>query len=110
MQLPELVAAGHRVLIFSQWTKLLDVLEILMTALSLGYLRLDGSTPVAERQDLINTFNLDLSKQVFLLSTRAGGLGINLTSADTVIMHDLDFNPVNDRQAEDRCHRIGQVE
>jgi len=52
---------------------------------------------VSERQELINDFNTDLTKSVFLLSTRAGGMGINLTSADTVIMHDLDFNPVNDR-------------
>jgi len=77
--------------------------------LDVGFLRLDGSTPVATRQALIDEFNQDKSKGVFLLSTRAGGLGINLTSADTVIMHDLDFNPVNDRQAEDRCHRIGQT-
>lgn len=76
--------------------------------MSLAFLRLDGSTPVAERQHLINRFsNQDIP--VFLLSTKAGGLGINLTTADVVIMHDLDFNPENDRQAEDRCHRIGQT-
>lgn len=72
------------------------------------FLRLDGSTPVSERQSLINKFN-NGSIPVFLLSTKAGGLGINLTKADTVIMHDLDFNPENDRQAEDRAHRIGQT-
>ena len=106
---PGMLAEGHRVLIFSQWTSLLSVLELLFAHLDVGFLRLDGSTPVATRQALIDEFNQDKSKGVFLLSTRAGCLGINLTSADTVIMHDLDFNPVNDRQAEDRCHRIGQT-
>merc|ERR1712127_1007539 len=62
----------------------------------------------SERQDLIDKFNNDASLSVFLLSTRAGGMGINLTAADTCILHDLDFNPFNDLQAEDRCHRIGQ--
>jgi SWI/SNF-related matrix-associated actin-dependent regulator of chromatin subfamily A containing DEAD/H box 1 len=107
---PQLIAEGHRVLIFSQWTKLLDILELLLHHLAIGFERLDGQTPVVERQGMIDSFNSHpLEKQVFLLSTRAGGLGINLTSADTVIIHDVDFNPVNDRQAEDRCHRIGQV-
>ena len=59
-------------------------------------------------QDLIDQFNNDDTIFVFLLSTRAGGLGINLTSANVVIMHDIDFNPYNDKQAEDRCHRVGQ--
>merc|ERR1712127_482231 len=62
----------------------------------------------SERQDLIDKFNNDASLSVFLLSTRAGGMGLNLTSADVCILHDLDFNPFNDLQAEDRCHRIGQ--
>ncbi len=69
----------------------------------MGYLRLDGGTPVKERQQLINTFSLPENQSaypVFLLSTKAGGLGINLTAADVVIMHDLDFNPENDKQAE----------
>lgn len=60
------------------------------------------------RQDLIDTFNQDPEIFIFMLSTRAGGLGINLTAADTVIIHDIDFNPYNDKQAEDRCHRVGQ--
>ena len=85
---------------FSQWTRLLDLLEVLLQDISLRYLRLDGSTPVKTRQDLINTYNTDTSIPVFLLSTKAGGLGINLTAADTVILHDLDFNPENDKQAE----------
>lgn len=60
------------------------------------------------RQELIDEFNQDSSIFIFLLSTKAGGLGINLTAADTVIIHDIDFNPYNDKQAEDRCHRMGQ--
>ncbi|CAI5736940.1 unnamed protein product [Hyaloperonospora brassicae] len=107
--LPKLEKEGHRVLIFSQWTKLLDLLEVLMSHMSYRYLRLDGSTDVQERQGLIDTYNEDKSIFVFLLSTRAGGLGINLTAADTVILHDLDFNPTADEQACDRCHRIGQT-
>ncbi|KAF1321071.1 Atp-dependent helicase, partial [Globisporangium splendens] len=107
--LPKLKAEGHRVLIFSQWTKLLDLLEVLMSHMDYRYMRLDGSTDVQERQGMIDTYNEDKGIFVFLLSTRAGGLGINLTAADTVILHDLDFNPTNDEQACDRCHRIGQT-
>ncbi|KAJ8528682.1 hypothetical protein ON010_g14647 [Phytophthora cinnamomi] len=107
--LPKLQEEGHRVLIFSQWTKLLDLLEVLMSHMDYRYLRLDGSTDVQERQGLIDTYNEDKGIFVFLLSTRAGGLGINLTAADTVILHDLDFNPTSDEQACDRCHRIGQT-
>jgi SWI/SNF-related matrix-associated actin-dependent regulator 1 of chromatin subfamily A len=107
--LPKLVSDGHRMLIFSQWTSILDVLELLMEQLELPFLRLDGSTQVVERQALIDQFNNNPDKlPVFLLSTRAGGLGINLTSADTVILHDIDFNPQIDRQAVDRVHRLGQ--
>ncbi|KAJ1426726.1 SNF2 family N-terminal domain-containing protein [Ochromonadaceae sp. CCMP2298] len=106
--LPLLIADNHRMLVFSQWTRLLDLLEVLMQDIGLKYLRLDGATPVRERQALIDTFN-GSDIPVFLLSTKAGGLGINLTAADVVIMHDLDFNPENDKQAEDRCHRIGQT-
>lgn len=61
------------------------------------------------RQDLIDKFTNDDSIFVFMLSTRAGGMGINLTAASTVILHDIDFNPYNDKQAEDRCHRVGQT-
>lgn len=105
--LPQLVNQGHHVLVFSQWTRTLDLLEELLRDLGLAFLRLDGSTPVRERQQLIDTFS-EGQIPVFILSTKAGGLGINLTQADTVILHDLDFNPENDRQAEDRAHRIGQ--
>jgi len=71
-------------------------------------MRLDGQTPVQERQQMIDKFTKDEGIFIFILSTRAGGLGINLTAANTVILHDLDFNPYNDKQAEDRCHRVGQ--
>lgn len=106
--LPKLIGKGHRILIFSQWTKVLDLMLNLMEALEISVLRLDGSTAVSERQGLIDKFNNDQSIPVFLLSTRAGGMGLNLTAADVCILHDLDFNPFNDLQAEDRCHRIGQ--
>ena len=106
--LPELVSKGHRVLIFSVWTNCLDLLSCLLEQLDLKHLRMDGSTAVSERQSLIDEFNRDESIPIFLLSTKACGLGINLTAADTCIMHDIDFNPSNDLQAEDRCHRIGQ--
>jgi len=95
-------------LIFSQWTRCLDLITCLMDAMNLRFLRLDGQTTISERQVLIDQFTNDTSIPVFLLSTRAGGMGINLTAADTVILHDLDFNPFNDIQAEDRVHRIGQ--
>merc|ERR1712241_456443 len=97
-----------RVLIFSQFVMVLDIMEQYLRIRKFRYLRLDGTTPVLDRQALIDKFNTDESYFIFLLSTRAGGLGINLTAANTVILHDLDFNPYNDKQAEDRCHRVGQ--
>uniref|UniRef100_A0A1B0BLR0 SWI/SNF-related matrix-associated actin-dependent regulator of chromatin subfamily A containing DEAD/H box 1 homolog n=1 Tax=Glossina palpalis gambiensis TaxID=67801 RepID=A0A1B0BLR0_9MUSC len=107
--LPKLKAEGHRVLIFSQFTMMLDVVEKYLDIRKHGYCRLDGSTAVEERQDMINDFNTDSGIFIFLLSTKAGGVGINLTAADTCIIHDIDFNPYNDKQAEDRCHRMGQT-
>ena len=107
--LPELRTEGHRTLIFSQWTMVLDVLGLLLDHLGYEWRRLDGSTDVGERQRIIDEFNGDPSIDVCLLTTRAGGLGINLTSADTVILHDADFNPAADRQAMDRAHRMGQM-
>jgi len=107
--LPQMRGNGDRVLIFSQFTMLLDVLERYLKIRGHKYLRLDGQTPVQERQELIDKFNRDEQIFIFILSTRAGGLGINLTAANTVILHDLDFNPYNDKQAEDRCHRVGQT-
>jgi SWI/SNF-related matrix-associated actin-dependent regulator of chromatin subfamily A containing DEAD/H box 1 len=101
--LPELIAGGHRILIFSVWTSCLDLLTCLLESMSIEYMRMEGSTPVGERQDLIDKFNRSPSIPIFLLSTKACGLGINLTSADTCIFHDLDFNPMNDAQAEGMC-------
>ncbi|XP_065216787.1 SWI/SNF-related matrix-associated actin-dependent regulator of chromatin subfamily A containing DEAD/H box 1 homolog [Planococcus citri] len=99
---------GHRVLIFSQFITILDILQEYCRINQFTFVRLDGSTPTADRQELIDLYNMDEQIFIFLLSTKAGGLGINLTSADTVIIHDIDFNPYNDKQAEDRCHRVGQ--
>lgn len=101
---------GHRVLIFSHMTTLLDILEdYVRLDKKWGYCRLDGNTSAADRQLLIDRFNNKQEEYfVFLLSTLAGGLGINLASADTVILFDSDWNPHNDLQALSRCHRIGQ--
>ncbi|KDD72906.1 SNF2 family domain-containing protein, partial [Helicosporidium sp. ATCC 50920] len=107
--LPRLKAAGSRPLIFSQWTAVLDVMEWLMDELQLPYVRMDGSTAVEERLATVDRFNNCPEVFAFLLSTRAGGQGLNLVGADTVILHDVDFNPQIDRQAEDRCHRLGQT-
>ncbi|KAK2967130.1 hypothetical protein RJ640_006839 [Escallonia rubra] len=101
---------GHRVLIFSQMTKLLDILEDYLNV-EFGHKtfeRVDGSVSVADRQAAIARFNQDKSRFVFLLSTRSCGLGINLATADTVIIYDSDFNPHADIQAMNRAHRIGQ--
>ncbi|XP_072394473.1 SWI/SNF-related matrix-associated actin-dependent regulator of chromatin subfamily A containing DEAD/H box 1 homolog [Diabrotica undecimpunctata] len=106
--LVELKENNHRVLIFSQYVIMLNIVQEYLRIRNYKFMRLDGSTAVSIRQDLINEFTDDPSYFIFLLSTRAGGLGINLTSADTVIIHDIDFNPYNDKQAEDRCHRMGQ--
>lgn len=101
---------GHRTLIFSQMTSALDYLEDFLTAIGLQYLRLDGTTQADDRQDLLNMFNAEDSPYFcFLLSTRAGGLGLNLQTADTVIIFDSDWNPMMDLQAQDRAHRIGQT-
>ncbi|PUZ64003.1 hypothetical protein GQ55_3G109700 [Panicum hallii var. hallii] len=107
--LPKLQRAGHRVLLFSQMTKLLDVLEVYLQMYNFKYMRLDGSTKTEERGRLLADFNKKDSEYfMFLLSTRAGGLGLNLQTADTVIIFDSDWNPQMDQQAEDRAHRIGQ--
>ena len=100
---------GARTLIFSQFTMVLDILELVMDSLSTTYLRLDGSTPVAARQDMIDAFNKDPEIQVFMLSTKAGGAGINLAAANKIIIFDSSFNPQDDIQAENRAHRIGQT-
>ncbi|KAH8495822.1 hypothetical protein H0E87_018849 [Populus deltoides] len=107
--LPKLHATDHRVLLFSQMTRLMDILEIYLQLHDYKYLRLDGSTKTEERGTLLKKFNApDSPYFMFLLSTRAGGLGLNLQTADTVIIFDSDWNPQMDQQAEDRAHRIGQ--
>uniref|UniRef100_A0A1I8J0U6 DNA helicase n=1 Tax=Macrostomum lignano TaxID=282301 RepID=A0A1I8J0U6_9PLAT len=101
---------GHRVLIFSQMTKMLDILEDFCEHERLKYERIDGAITGQLRQDAIDRFNNGESDSfVFLLSTRAGGLGINLATADTVVIYDSDWNPHNDIQAFSRAHRIGQA-
>uniref|UniRef100_A0A6B2KXV6 Uncharacterized protein n=1 Tax=Arcella intermedia TaxID=1963864 RepID=A0A6B2KXV6_9EUKA len=107
--LPELKKKGHKVLLFSQMTRMLDVLEDFLDYSGYQYQRIDGNTTMTRRQELITCFNSDPEQFIFLLSTRAAGLGINLTSADTVIIYDSDWNPQMDLQAMDRCHRIGQT-
>lgn len=106
--LPAIKNKGDKVLIFSQFTMMLDILEVYLRLRGHNYCRLDGSTPVMERQEMINSYNSSKDLFVFLLSTKAGGMGINLTAANHIILHDIDFNPYNDKQAEDRCHRMGQ--
>ena len=98
----------HKVLIFSQMTEMLNIVEDYLVNQSWRYCRLDGSTKVQDRQDSIDSFQAENDIFVFLLSTRAGGLGINLCAADTVILLDSDWNPHADSQAQNRCHRIGQ--
>ncbi|XP_069502400.1 chromodomain-helicase-DNA-binding protein 3 isoform X4 [Ambystoma mexicanum] len=101
---------GHRVLIFSQMTKMLDLLEDFLDYEGYKYERIDGGITGGLRQEAIDRFNAPGAQQFcFLLSTRAGGLGINLATADTVIIFDSDWNPHNDIQAFSRAHRIGQA-
>ncbi|KAF5367362.1 hypothetical protein D9615_010278 [Tricholomella constricta] len=108
--LADILPKGERVLIFSQWTGMLDLLEDFMNLRSIAYARLDGSTPRPRRALNIKLFQQEASPfKVFLISTKAGGLGINLTKATTVIMCDSDWNPQNDLQAIARAHRIGQT-
>lgn len=107
--LQDLKAGGHRALIFTQMTKVLDILEQFLNIHGYRYLRLDGATKIEQRQIMTERFNSDPRITVFILSTRSGGLGINLTGADTVIFYDSDWNPSMDKQCQDRCHRIGQT-
>lgn len=108
--LKKLKEEGHRVLIFSQMTQMLDILEDFCEAEGYRYERIDGSITGGIRQEAIDRFNAPGAQQfVFLLSTRAGGLGINLATADTVVIYDSDWNPHNDIQALSRAHRIGQT-
>uniref|UniRef100_A0A674BUY4 Proliferation-associated SNF2-like protein n=1 Tax=Salmo trutta TaxID=8032 RepID=A0A674BUY4_SALTR len=107
--LPELKKRGHKVLIFSQMTSILDILMDYCYLRGYQYSRLDGSMAYLDREENMTKFSSDPEVFLFLLSTRAGGLGINLTAADTVIIFDSDWNPQADLQAQDRCHRIGQT-
>ncbi|XP_034685937.1 ISWI chromatin-remodeling complex ATPase CHR11 isoform X3 [Vitis riparia] len=107
--LPKLKERDSRVLIFSQMTRLLDILEDYLMFRGYLYCRIDGNTGGEDRDASIDAFNKPGSEKfVFLLSTRAGGLGINLATADVVILYDSDWNPQVDLQAQDRAHRIGQ--
>ncbi|CAH0402349.1 unnamed protein product [Chilo suppressalis] len=107
--LKRLKERGHRVLIYSQMTKMIDLLEEYMWHRKHKYMRLDGSSKISARRDMVADFQARADIFVFLLSTRAGGLGINLTAADTVIFYDSDWNPTVDQQAMDRAHRLGQT-
>ena len=107
--LRQLQAGGHRALIFTQMTKVLDILEQFLNIHGHRYLRLDGTVKTEQRHYLTERFNHDPRILCFILSSRSGGLGINLTGADTVIFYDLDWNPAMDKQCQDRCHRIGQT-
>ncbi|TSN86087.1 putative global transcription activator SNF2L2 [Bagarius yarrelli] len=107
--LPKLHARNHRVLLFCQMTTLMTIMEDYFTYRNFLYLRLDGTTKAEDRAALLKKFNEQGSQYfIFLLSTRAGGLGLNLQAADTVIIFDSDWNPHQDLQAQDRAHRIGQ--
>lgn len=109
LMLPKLQQRGHRVLIFSQFLEHLDIIEDFLDGLGMLYRRLDGRMPAMEKQKRIDEYNAEGSPYfVFLLSTRSGGVGINLATADTVIIMDPDFNPHQDMQASSRAHRIGQ--
>ena len=107
--LRRLKSGGHKVLIFTQMTKMLDILEQFLNLYGYAYCRLDGSTRPEQRQILMQRFNTDERLFAFILSTRSGGFGINLTGADTVVFYDSDWNPAMDAQAQDRAHRIGQT-
>lgn len=101
------IEGGHRILVFSQFTAMLQIIRDRLTELKIPYLYLDGATPVQERGNLVNSFNEGIGK-VFLISLKAGGTGLNLTGADTVIHYDPWWNPAVEEQATDRAYRIGQ--
>ncbi|ULT98915.1 hypothetical protein L3Y34_000338 [Caenorhabditis briggsae] len=107
--LRQLYLYKHRCLIFTQMSKMLDVLQTFLSHHGYQYFRLDGTTGVEQRQAMMERFNADSKVFCFILSTRSGGVGVNLTGADTVIFYDSDWNPTMDAQAQDRCHRIGQT-
>lgn len=88
---------------------MLDILEIFLNLHGYTYVRLDGSTKVEVRQQIVDRFNNDHKIFCFISSTRSGGIGLNLTGADSIVFFDTDWNPAMDKQAQDRCHRIGQT-
>ncbi|SCO65871.1 helicase SRCAP, putative [Plasmodium vivax] len=100
---------GNKCLLFTQFIKMLDILEVFLNHLNYTFIRLDGSTKVEQRQKIVTKFNNDKSIFLFISSTRSGSIGINLTAANVVIFYDTDWNPSIDKQAMDRCHRIGQT-
>ena len=100
---------GDRVLVFSQFVMVMDILEAVMETLGMRFFRLDGNTKIEERQDMIDQFYREADITAFLLSTKAGGAGINLACANKVIIFDSSFNPQDDIQAENRAHRVGQT-
>lgn len=107
--LQELKAGDHRVLIYFQMTRMMDLMEEYLIYRQYKYLRLDGSSKLEDRRDMVMDWQTRSDIFIFILSTRAGGLGINLTAADTVVFYDHDWNPSNDAQAMDRAHRLGQT-
>ncbi|GMF56733.1 unnamed protein product [[Candida] boidinii] len=107
--LVDLKKGDHKCLIYFQMTKMMDLMEEYLTYKQYKYIRLDGSSKLSDRRDLVHDWQTKPELFIFLLSTRAGGLGINLTSADTVIFYDSDWNPTIDSQAMDRAHRLGQT-
>ena len=107
--LPKLHSQGHRVLLFSQMVSMLNIIQDYLTIKGYSFERIDGNVKINDRQAAIDRFSAPGSDRfIFLICTRAGGVGINLTAADTVIIYDSDWNPQNDIQAQARCHRIGQ--
>ncbi len=102
-------ARGDRALVFSQFTMVLDVLEEVLARAALPFFRFDGSTRIDQRQDMIDAFHKEDDVTVFLLSTKAGGMGVNLACANKVVIVDQSFNPQEDVQAENRAHRVGQT-
>ena len=107
--LTKLKASDHRVLLYFQMTRMMDLCEEYLTYRHHRYLRLDGSSKLEDRRDMVAAWQTNPDLFIFILSTRAGGLGINLTAADTVIFYDSDWNPTIDSQAMDRAHRLGQT-
>jgi DNA helicase INO80 len=107
--LQQLKTGNHRVLLYFQMTKMIDLMEEYLAFRHYTYLRLDGSSKISDRRDMVMDWQTRSDIFIFLLSTRAGGLGINLTAADTVVFYDSDWNPTVDQQAMDRAHRLGQT-